>query len=161
MIKKQKSYKKWTLLVLIITVAALVVCAANLNLKRSIETAGTAALTSRPTESFNDYYSSNEALSQGSETPAGENERNGSAPGSVSKTGKETTSHSKEKPASYLVTVYEGKIGVFENGDKSAPPFLTADVNVYLLPKEDLALLKKGIVAENFSAVKGILEDYQ
>lgn len=154
MVKYQKPYKKWTLLVLIITVAALVVCAANLNLKRSIETAGAAPLASRPTESYNDNYSSNETISQENETSVGK------AP-TASKTGSETASRAKETPAFYLVTVYEGKIGVFENGNKSRPPFLTADVNVYLLPEEDLKLLKKGITAESFSAVKGILEDYQ
>lgn len=161
MYRKQNSYKKWTLLVLMITVAALVVCAASLNLKRSIVSADAVPLASRPTQSLNDYYSSKEALSQESEQPGGETKQTASAPIRTGKTGTETSSRSGDQTAFYLVTVYEGKIGVFENGDKSAPPFLTADVNVYLLPQEDLTLLRKGIVAENFAAVKRILEDYQ
>lgn len=161
MYRKQNFYKKWTLLVLMITVAALVVCAASLNLKRSIVSADAAPLTSRPTQSLNDYYSSKEAVSQESEPPSGETEKRTAAPVRTGKTGTETSSRSGDRPDFYLVTVYEGKIGVFENGDKSKTPFLTADVNVYLLPQEDLTLLRQGIVAENFAAVKRILEDYQ
>lgn len=144
-----------------ITVAALVVCAASLNLKRSIVSAGAAPLASRPTQSFSDYYSSKEAVSQETEQPGGESKETPSAPVRTGKTVSETASRSSEQSTSYLVSIYEGKIGVFENGDKSKAPFLTADVNVYLLPQEDLTLLRKGIVAENFAAVKRILEDYQ
>ena len=138
-----------------VTVAALIVCAASLNLKRTIVSAG-APLASRPTQSLNDYYSSKEAVSQESET-----ERNTAAPVRTGQARSEASSRSGEQPDFYLVTVYEGKIGVFENGDKNRAPFLTADVNVYLLPQEDLALLRQGIIAENFAAVKRVLEDYQ
>ena len=40
-------------------------------------------------------------------------------------------------------------------------PFLTADVDVYLLPEEDIALLRKGLTAQSLTEVKSILEDYE
>lgn len=161
MVNKQRTYKKWTLLFLIITVAALVVCAANLNLKRDIVAAYAAPLGESSAQSYNDYYSSKEALSQETGTAGKKTERNRSNSSAASESSHKNTGSSSEKPVSYLVTIYEGKIGVFENGDKSAPPFLTADVNVYLLPEADQKLLKKGIEAKSFAAVKGILEDYR
>ena len=39
--------------------------------------------------------------------------------------------------------------------------FLTADVEVYLLPQEDIALLRAGLEADTLAEVKAILEDYQ
>ena len=68
-------------------------------------------------------------------------------------------SPSLEQDGPYRVGIYQGKIGVFEAGE--AEPFLTADVEVYLLPEEDVALLRQGIVAEDLATVKSILEDYQ
>ncbi|CDD30289.1 uncharacterized protein BN815_01523 [Firmicutes bacterium CAG:94] len=59
----------------------------------------------------------------------------------------------------YRVAVYDGKIGVFRQGE--AEPFLTADVEVYLLPQEDIALLRAGLEADTLAEVKAILEDYQ
>ena len=73
---------------------------------------------------------------------------------------------SQESPAAqpepdgpYRVALYEGKIGVFQLGDTK--PFLTADVDVYLLPEEDIALLRKGLTAQSLTEVKSILEDYE
>lgn len=57
------------------------------------------------------------------------------------------------------MAVYDGKIGVFRQGE--AEPFLTADVEVYLLPQEDIALLRAGLEADTLAEVKAILEDYQ
>ena len=59
----------------------------------------------------------------------------------------------------YRVAVYDGKIGVFRQGETE--PFLTADVEVYLLPQEDIALLRAGLEADTLAEVKAILEDYQ
>ena len=160
MYQRQKRYKQKTLLVLMITVAALIVCAASLNLKRSFVPTGTAPLTSRPAQSLNDYYSSNETVSQESEASRGQSQRSTPAPASTGKNSGQTASTAGQ-PVFYLVTVHDGKIGVFENGDKSQAPVLTADVNVYLLPQKDMMLLKEGIFADSLAAVRGILEDYQ
>ena len=71
----------------------------------------------------------------------------------------ENSGETPSREESYLVTVYDGKIGVFREGEDE--PFLTADTEVYLLPREDVAILEKGIRAQGFGAVKSILEDYQ
>ena len=89
----------------------------------------------QPEKNLTEYYTPNAAASQ---------ENRGETP-------------SREE--SYLVTVYDGKIGVFREGEDE--PFLTADTEVYLLPREDVAILEKGIRAQGFGAVKSILEDYQ
>ena len=70
-----------------------------------------------------------------------------------------TPSPVPESDGPYRVGIYQGKIGVFEAGETE--PLLTADVEVYLLPEEDIALLRQGIRAENLAEVKSILEDYQ
>lgn len=57
-----------------------------------------------------------------------------------------------------LVTVYRGGLGVFEPG--KTLPVLTKKVEVYLLPEEDVELLKKGIPVKNLSEAKAVLEDY-
>ena len=66
---------------------------------------------------------------------------------------------SQESPAAqpepdgpYRVALYEGKIGVFQLGDTK--PFLTADVDVYLLPEEDIARLRMGLRAQPLTALK-------
>lgn len=137
-------YKKRTLFLLIITVAALVVCAASLSLKQNLTSVSGTPLSSGFAESHIVYYSSNAEVSQ-------EN--------SEGKTASEENI-SKKDTDFYLITVYEGKIGVFENGKRSSPPFLIADVNVYLLPDEDITLLKKGLRVQTLSQVKALLEDY-
>ena len=48
---------------------------------------------------------------------------------------------------------------MFRQGETE--PFLTADVEVYLLPQEDIALLRAGLEADTLAEVKAILEDYQ
>lgn len=142
---EQISYKKRTLFLLLITVAALVVCAAALSLKHNITQASGVPLTGEAVKSHIVYYSSNTAVSQENSGIRQESE----------------TIISQKSADFYLVTVYEGKIGVFENGKTSSPPFLTADVNVYLLPDEDITLLRKGLRAEGLAEVRAILEDYR
>ena len=64
-----------------------------------------------------------------------------------------------EDEGPYQVRVYSGKIGVFRGSETK--PFLTADVEVYLLPEEDIALLRKGFTVQTLAEARAILEDYQ
>lgn len=129
----QKQYKTFTLWLLILTVAALVLTAAMLSLKRTASAARSAPVNA-PEEPGIAYYTPNPASSQ--ENPAaGEN------------TG-----------GPYVVRLYQGKLGVFQQG--RAAPVLTGDVSVYLLPEEDVELLKKGIPAQTLSEARKIMEDY-
>lgn len=133
----QKQYKTLTLWLLIITAAALVLTAAMLSLKRTAAARATPAYA--PEEPGIAYYTPNPAPSQ--ENPGiGEN-TGGSGSGGP-----------------YVVGIYQGKLGVFERG--GATPVLVADVPVYLLPEEDVELLKKGIRAQTLSEARKILEDY-
>ena len=134
-------YQKYTWLCVGATVVALLVSAAAFSAKeeRAAAQARPAqshqAVQGQPEKNLTEYYTPNAAASQ---------ENSGETP-------------SREE--SYLVTVYDGKIGVFREGEDE--PFLTADTEVYLLPREDVAILEKGIRAQGFGAVKSILEDYQ
>lgn len=152
-----KNYKKYTLALLIVTVAALVVCAASFALKRD----ASMAVQGNPEQTYTSYYSPKPSASQ-------ENGNGGNSSQQSVAEQSEKAALSEESAASkngsgakgsYLITVYDGKIGVYRNGEPE--PFLTADIDVYLLPGEDLKILRKGIRAESFSEVKGILEDYE
>lgn len=146
-----RSYKQYTLFLLIVTVIALVVCAASLSLKQK----ETLAVQGNAEQNHVEYYTSKASSSQeNSESPERNSGLRPTTPPPSS-----TASKPEEEKESYLVTVHEGKIGVFRSGESE--PFLTADVDVYLLPAEDLSLLRKGIRAESFGAVKSILEDYE
>lgn len=147
-----KNYKKYTLALLIVTVAALVVCAASFALKRD----ASMAVQGNPEQAYTSYYSPKPTASQ--ENGIGGNSSLQSQASSENHSSKAETSSKAEKE-SYLITVHDGKIGVYRNGEPA--PFLTADIDVYLLPSEDLKILRKGIRAESFSEVKGILEDYE
>lgn len=132
-------YKKRTLLTLVITATALLVCAAAFFLKQKPSLAVQGSLE----ESYTSYYSPKPAASQEiRETPAP------SLP---------APSPSAE-PEKYLITIYSGKIGVFREGEAS--PMLITETDVYLLPKEDIDILRQGIRVTGFSAVKSVLEDY-
>ena len=140
-----KNYKKYTLFLLIITVTALVITAAMLSLRRKVDAAKdpdengihATATVQGPDGAgpYTAYYTPNPALSQ---------ENSGDEEESTQKT--------------YLITIYKGRIGVFESG--RATPVLTGDTQVYLLPNDDIQLLKKGIRADSMNEVKRILEDY-
>lgn len=130
--KKPKDYKRPTVLVTIITVAALLVTLLSFSLRggTSVPVQGT------PTQNDTTYYTPKPDASQGTQlTP------------------------SPESDGPYRIAIYQGKIGVFQMGETE--PYLTADVDVYLLPEEDIALLRKGLTAENLTEVKRILEDYE
>lgn len=138
-----KQYKAWTLWLLIITVTALVLTAAMLSLKRSAA-ASQAAPANAPEEPGSAYYTPNPAPSQGNS----ENSENNGEAGAAGESGK----------TRYLVTLYRGHIGVFQEGRTT--PVLTADTEVYLLPEADIELLKKGIPANTLHEARRILEDY-
>lgn len=144
--RTEKTYKKYTLCLLIITVVALVVCAAALSLKHD---AVAAQGTVENSSAF--YYRPNIGTSQ-------ENEESETSSDIRLKQAVESNGENDEKD-SYFITIYNGKIGVYKDGE--ATPFITADVDVYLLPEEDIAILRKGLRAEEFSEVKRILEDYE
>ena len=130
--KKPKDYKKPTMLAVILTVAALVVTVASLTLTQedAVPTQGSVA------QNGMSYYTPKPDASQ------------------------ETASDPlSESEGPYRITIYQGKIGVFQKGETE--PCLTADVDVYLLPKEDVDLLRAGINAENLKEAKQILEDYE
>lgn len=130
--KKPRDYKMATMVLIGVTVAALLVAVAALSLK------GREAVPAQgsPAESVMSYYTPKASASQGSAAqPAG------------------------DEDGPYRVAVYDGKIGVFRQGE--IEPFLTADVEVYLLPQEDIALLRAGLEADTLAEVKAILEDYQ
>lgn len=130
-----KKYKTYTLVLLIVTITALVITAAMLSLKRKTAV----AVQGRPETTHQEpdmaYYTPKPASSQ-------ENS--------------ETEENLPKK--GYLVTLYKGRIGVFQEG--KTLPVLTADAQVYLLPQEDIELLRKGIWAESLNEAKRILEDY-
>lgn len=153
-----KNYKKYTLALLIVTVAALVVCAASFALKRDAAT----AVQGNPEQTYTSYYSPKPSASQENGNGGKPSQQSGTKQGEKAARTQESSESKTESTGtkeSYLVTVYNGKIGVYRNGEPE--PFLTADIDVYLLPSEDLKILRKGIRAESFSEVKGILEDYE
>lgn len=125
-----KKYKTYTLALLLITIAALIVTAAMLSLKREAK-----AVQASPADSGTAYYTPNPAVSQDSRgTGAG------------------------EEGAGYYITIYKGRVGAFRVGE--AEPVLTADTEVYLLPQEDLELLRRGLWVQTLNEARALLEDY-
>jgi len=61
-----------------------------------------------------------------------------------------------EEQKVYTVKSYEGRIGVFENGELS----YLLDVYVNTLPKTDRRLLEEGVVAYSEEELRDIIEDY-
>lgn len=142
--KRMQNYKKYTLALLFVTVAALIVCAAAFSFKRS-GPAGAAMPQAVATE----HYTPNQAASQeSSASQAAAQAVQRSAP-----------ALQPSAPAeSYLVSIYNGKISVFQSG--RADPILVCEGEAYLLPQEDIDLLRKGIPASTMAEVRSILEDY-
>ena len=56
----------------------------------------------------------------------------------------------------YTVKSYEGRIGIFENGELT----YLLDVYINTLPKTDRKLLEEGIVAYTEAELRDIIEDY-
>lgn len=125
-----RRYKALTIILLIVTVIALLLSAVMLTLGR-----GSAAVSAEPENPVTVYYTPNPAASQeNSET-------------------EENTADGK-----FLVTIYRGGIGVFQPG--KSVPVLTKHTQVYLLPEEDIKLLRDGIWARDLPHAKEILEDF-
>lgn len=129
-----KTYKTLTVVLLIVTVIALVLAAVMLTLGRGAA-AASGEPESPPEKPTTIYYTPKPALSQES-----------------SKT------EEKEPEEGFLVTIYRGGIGVFQPG--KSVPVLTRHTEVYLLPEEDIELLRAGIWAQDLTQAKEILEDY-
>ena len=129
-----KKYKAYTIILLIITVLALVATAIALSFRqRAVAAQGQPV--SAPEKPDITYYTPNPSASQENS----ETDEDGHAGG-------------------YLVTIYKGGIGVFQEG--RTLPVLTSHAEVYLLPDEDIKLLRKGIWAKDLNQAKQILEDY-
>ena len=135
------NYKKYTLLLLLTAVGALIVCAAALGIKQ-------AALAAKPEPQavVTPHYTPKQAASQ--ETPAPRSPSVSPSPQPAGESG-----------AGYVVALRDGAIGVYPAA--GGPPVLTSDAQAYLLPQGDLDLLKKGIPAESLSEARAILEDYE
>ena len=129
-----KSYKTLTILLLIVTVIALLLAAVMLTLGRS-SAAASGEPESPPEKSVTSYYTPKPSPSQ--ENSEIEENTTGS---------------------DFLVTIYRGGIGVIQPG--KSVPVLTKHTEVYLLPQEDIELLRKGIRARDLSHAKEILEDF-
>lgn len=144
--RKLARYKRYTFFLLLVTAFSLVVCAAAFSFKRD-------AAAAQPT--VTNHYTPNRAASQ--ETP-------GLAGPPASSTADMPANAQGAAPSPspqeerYTVSVYNGKIGVFRGNEPI--PFLTAETEVYLLPQEDILLLRRGIPASSMSQVRAILEDY-
>ncbi len=146
--RTSQSYKKYTLILLIVTIAALVICAATFALKRD----SSLAVQGTPEQTYSSHYIPKAAASQ---------ENSDRAVSSQIPTLPRPSPSPNPMPQreSYWVTLSEGTIGVFQEG--KADPILTADIDIALLPKEDLTILEKGIRANSLSEAKAILEDYE
>lgn len=151
--KTSQTYKKYTLVLLLVAITALVICTAVFALRRD----AVPAVQGKPEQTLNSHYSPKPAASQ----------ENGRA-GTVSAVSPASAPSSKPSPRpspspapanAYLITLWEGKIGVFENGENT--PVLTAEVDTSLLPPEDLSILQEGIQVKSFSEARAILEDYE
>ncbi|MDR1002339.1 MAG: BofC C-terminal domain-containing protein [Oscillospiraceae bacterium] len=59
----------------------------------------------------------------------------------------------------FVVRQIDGKIGIFGGTDEQ--PITTIDVDVAELPEEDRNLLESGLIAESYSELVSIIEDYQ
>lgn len=151
MLNIRNSYRKQTFLLAAITAAALLVCAVSFVLKRETSL----AVQSTAKQTYTGYYIAKPSSSQ--ETAKVEVSPSPvPAPESSALSG---GTSSRPEDELYLITVHEGKIGVFRSGEST--PFLLSDIDVYLLPEEDLSILRKGIRVTSFGAVKGVLEDYE
>lgn len=130
--KKLKDYNKPTVLALLVTAAALLVSLLSFTLR-----GGTAVpVQGEPTANGTVYYTPKPSASQ----------ETGNSP-------------APQEEGPYRVTIYQGKIGVFRQGETE--PCLVSDVDVYLLPQKDIALLREGFTADTLKEVRAILEDYE
>lgn len=135
--RQLKNYKKYTLVLLLVTVGALIVCAAAFSFKRAAKAAPAPAETV-----VTEHYTPKQAASQ--ETPAPQ---------------KATPRPSPQAAPAYTVSLQDGKIAIYEKG--TSAPVLISDIQAYLLPQGDLELLRSGIPAASLAEARAILEDYE
>lgn len=128
--KRLENYKKYTFVLLLVTVAALIVCTAAFSFKRFA-----LARAEKPQASIIEYYTPKQVASQESAAPQA------AAPAE-----------------SYRVAIYNGKIAVFKAG--ASEPLLITGAEAYLLPQEDIDLLREGIPAGTMAQARAILEDF-
>ena len=131
--KKTTDYKRNTLTVLIITVIAFVIFVAANTMKASVKAA---TIQEHIPQNYTNNYIADSALSQESEDII--------------------VNEDKER---YLITVHNGYIAVFKNDEKE--PVLLADIEVYLLPEDDIKILREGIYVSDIIEAKQVLEDYE
>ena len=134
-----KKHKIYTLLLLIVAMVALVVGIAAHSLKReAVATQGNAETqnTAKRADDL-EYYTPNSAPSQENSKPQ----------------------EGAETPSQYLITIYDGRIGVFRSGESR--PFFVSDVRAYLLPEEDIDILLRGIKVNSYAQARSVLEDYE
>lgn len=129
-----RRYKTLTIVLLVITVIALLLTAVMLTLGCHAAAVSTEP-QSPPENPATTYYTPKPATSQENS----ETEESGTGNG-------------------FLVTIYRGGIGVFQDG--KTLPVLTKHTEVYLLPEEDIKLLRQGIRARDLTEAREILEDF-
>lgn len=129
-----RSYKTLTIVLLVITVIALLLTAVMLTLGRRAAAVSTEP-ENPPEDPATTYYTPKPATSQENS----ETEESGAGDG-------------------FLVTIYRGGIGVFQDG--KTLPVLTKHTEVYLLPEEDVKLLRQGIRVRDLTEAREILEDF-
>ena len=136
--RQLKNYKRYTLVLLLVTTGALVVCAAAFSFKRAAQ-----GQNVKPQAVVTEHYTPKQAASQ--ETPAPEK----------AAAAEETTPRIKE----YHVGIYKGRVGVFQAG--KGTPVLLSETLAHRLPQGDIDLLQKGIPADSLAEARAILEDYE
>lgn len=70
-----------------------------------------------------------------------------------------TSSPAKMIQSGYILTEFNGKLSVFENGKDT--PTAVLDVMVDSLPERDIQKLKSGIFCDTFSKAMELAEDYE
>lgn len=70
-----------------------------------------------------------------------------------------TSSPATKIKSGYILTEYNGKLSVFENGNNT--PTAVLDVSVDSLPERDIQKLKNGIFCDSFSKAMELAEDYE
>ena len=136
--RQLKNYKRYTLVLLLVTTGALVVCAAAFSFKRAAQGPNV-----KPQAVVTEHYTPKQAASQ--ETPAPE----------------KATAAEEAAPRiqEYHVGIYKGRVGVFQAG--KGTPVLLSETLAHRLPQGDIDLLQKGIPADSLAEARAILEDYE
>lgn len=90
---------------------------------------------------------------QGSKTIAGRGSYETAQTPSISENNSES-----QIPYSYIMKLYNGKIGIFRIGE--AEPFETLDTDIKDLPQGDIELLTDGIRLQSAAELQRAVEDY-